>query len=456
MSSADIVPGWRPQRLFLLVGAVFGLSFVFVTPPFQTPDEYAHFYRAFQVSEGGFLPVRRDGVLGAWVPASLLATADRAAPDVAFHPEKKAKLGELLALTSMPLAPEDRRFMGIPNTARYVPLVYLPQAAGIAVGRAFGLSPIALTYTGRLGNLSAWLCLGYLALSAAPILQWPMLLLLLTPMSLFEAASLSADAMTNAIAFLLTARCLRSAVGDTATVSNREWALLVLLCVAMAVSKQVYLPLAALVLWIPARKFSGRRRQIACLAIAAVGTALAWGAWTLVVTRVQVELLPYTDTPAQLAFVAHHPGRFARIVLDTLRYHPENQIRSFIGILGWLDTPLPNWFIKSYCVVLLVAMLATGRREVSVTATQRLLAVTLACASVLALLIATYAAWTRVGNPLVEGLQGRYFIPLSPLACVALYNRTFAADERLWGPLATVGTVLSGVLTVMVLLQRYW
>ena len=448
--------GMRPEHIFLVVGAVFGLLFLFVTPPFQAPDEYAHFYRAFQVSEGGLLAQRHDGLPGAWLPASVLTTADRAAPGIAFHPEKKERLEDLLALIEMPLAPERRSFMGLPSTGRYVPLLYLPQAVAIGVGRLLGLAPILLTYAGRAGNLAAWLCLGYLALTVAPIIEWPMLLLLLTPMSLFEAASLSADAMTNAVSFLLTAYCLRIAVGETDAISNREWAWLTLLCVMMALSKQVYLPLAALVLWIPARKFGGRRRQIVCLAVTGAATTLAWGAWTLFVASLHVELLPYTSVPDQLAFVLHHPGQFLRILLNTLSNQPSNQLRSFVGVLGWLDTPLPNRFIKSYYFMLALTALATGRAEVRVSAGQRLLAAALAAACVLALLVASYVSWTRVGEPIIEGIQGRYFIPLSPLACVVLYNRSGAIESRLWGPIVAAYSVFSGLLAVVVLWQRYW
>jgi len=448
--------GMRPERIFMVVGAVFGLLFLFVTPPFQAPDEYAHFYRAFQVAQGGLLAQRHDGALGGWLPASVLTTAERAAPGIAFHPEKKERLEDLLALIDVPLVPERRSFVGFPNTACYVPFLYLPQAAAIGVGRLFGLAPILLTYAGRAGNLAAWLCLGQLTLTATPIMRWPMLLLLLMPMSLFEAASLSADAMTNALSFLFTAYCVKFAVRETDRIGSREWALLTLLCATVAVSKQVYLPLGALVLWIPARKFGGRQRRIVYLVVAGAATALAWGAWTLWVAKTRVELLPYTSFPDQIAFILHHPGQFLRIVFITLSDHPSNQLRSFVGILGWLDAPLSNRFIKSYYFMLALTALATGGAGIRVSARQRLLAIAVAAACVLALLVVCYAVWTRVGDPIVEGIQGRYFIPLSPLACVVLYNRSCAIESRLWGPVVAVYSVFSGLLTVVVLWQRYW
>jgi Predicted membrane protein (DUF2142) len=41
-----------PDRLVLALGLAGGLLLVFVTPPFQVPDEPAHFFRAYQVATG--------------------------------------------------------------------------------------------------------------------------------------------------------------------------------------------------------------------------------------------------------------------------------------------------------------------------------------------------------------------------------------------------------------------
>ena len=97
----------------------------------------------------------------------------------------------------------------------YSPVAYLPQAAAIAAGRAFGLHPLALMYLGRVANLMVWIALGYAAIRAAPDLGRPLLLLLLMPMSIFQAASLSADATTNGLAALLAAVVWRYATAGT-------------------------------------------------------------------------------------------------------------------------------------------------------------------------------------------------------------------------------------------------
>ena len=60
-----------PQRFFLLTALTFGLLVIFITPPFQVPDEINHFYRAWQLSEGQFLPVKNDARVGGFIPKSV-------------------------------------------------------------------------------------------------------------------------------------------------------------------------------------------------------------------------------------------------------------------------------------------------------------------------------------------------------------------------------------------------
>ena len=42
------------EKIYAVMMAFFGVLFVFLIPPLQIPDENAHFYRTFQISEGVF------------------------------------------------------------------------------------------------------------------------------------------------------------------------------------------------------------------------------------------------------------------------------------------------------------------------------------------------------------------------------------------------------------------
>jgi hypothetical protein len=42
----------RVATWFLLIAFTLGVLAIFLTPPFQVPDEHTHFYRAYDVSRG--------------------------------------------------------------------------------------------------------------------------------------------------------------------------------------------------------------------------------------------------------------------------------------------------------------------------------------------------------------------------------------------------------------------
>ena len=139
-------PAWSfPMLLCLLVGLLGTLPLVILTPPFQVPDEAQHFERAYQISEGGLRAEVHDGVAGAELPASLPALVRKCLGTdaiLALRRVTPAPLARSAALRAMPLDPGQQRFVDFTGAAVYPPLAYLPQAAGIAIGRALGAGPL--------------------------------------------------------------------------------------------------------------------------------------------------------------------------------------------------------------------------------------------------------------------------------------------------------------------------
>src|SRR5689334_2713329 len=52
---------------YFVCGALGVLPLVFLTPPFQVPDEQYHFYRAYQISELSLRGEVRDNLAGAFL-----------------------------------------------------------------------------------------------------------------------------------------------------------------------------------------------------------------------------------------------------------------------------------------------------------------------------------------------------------------------------------------------------
>jgi uncharacterized membrane protein len=430
----DLTRILTPERVVLVLGLVFGLTFVLLTPPFQVPDEPSHFYRSFQVSELRPLSVvnlNRGFRLGTSLPKSLATLVDTSdVVNVRFMPNKKVDPAKLLPALRVPLNAHDREILPV---LPYPPLGYIPQAAGIGVGRLLGGSPLLLLYLARLGALLAWLGFVYLAVRTTPVLKWTFVLLSLMPMTLYLAASTSADSVVIGASFLLAARLLSWAYDDTKTrIGGAEVAWVLGLACVIALSKALYLPVLLLFFLVPRAKFGGWTRYLAtffvifAVAVAAfVGwvTLARWAATaapgiTLDLTRHVVDgsYVPNVSPGRQIAFIRAHPGTLVNALVTTVSAPKVLffYLNSFVGMLGWLDTLLPTWLPYAYLAILVGASIVAGSRA-PIGWTDRALALGVFTLTALVALVWMYVTYTSVGMVVVVGFQGRYLIPATPV-----------------------------------------
>ena len=458
-----------PERLWLGLGLVFGGVLLAITPPFQAPDEQVHFYRAFQVADGGFVAEKRDGTSGGWIPESLPAVTAAFMP-VAFHPELKTALDTLAFGFSVPLDRSMRQFIGFENTTVQTPISYLPQSLGMRLGTAFDLGPLTLLYLGRAANLIASLAIVFFAIRTAPVFKWVFALIGLMPMAVFQMASVSADAFTNAMALLFTAMILRLAVGENKA-DARALGVLLVASVFLCLSKLAYSALLLLFLAIPAGRLGGWQRQLAMFALLVGVNAAAVGGWIFLMQDVYVPIpwIADVDPGAQLAWILAHPAQFAGMLIDRFTGFGAGALWDLMvgRILGWLDTPMPYPVIKAYQFALIAAALLDSREDIRVGARLKLVALAALVAGLALVGTLLYLQGHPVGAGYLADVHGRYLIPLSPLPLLLLYNRTLRARVSAWLPrepwvapsfsAALIAfLVLNSTLICVAVARRYW
>src|SRR3989339_542516 len=215
----------KPENAFLCLAGFFGILFIFITPPFQSPDEQEHFYRTYQVSELQLVAQKENEKVGGYLPKSLKDIAQITMDDIPFHPEKKASIHTILS-----------------------------------VCKILKLSPIKLMYLGRISNLAFWILSVFVVIRIIPVLKWTFFILTLMPMSIFLAASLSGDTVTNSLIFLFIAVVLRIAYREEKNISRNNFIFLFFLALSISMTKQIYFLIPALILLIPPDMFGGRKK----------------------------------------------------------------------------------------------------------------------------------------------------------------------------------------------------
>jgi uncharacterized membrane protein/Tfp pilus assembly protein PilF len=408
----------RPEWVYLLLALTFGVALLVFTPPFQVPDEEAHFRRSVELSEGRLIARKEGDFTGDDLPAGVEALYARFAP-LRGHPEEKTSAADIRDAAAVDRGSGDREFVAFSNTAIHPPLTYLPQALGVWLAGLFSPSLLAGLYAGRLLNLLAATALTFLAVRRTPVCKWAFAALALTPMTLFLSASLSSDATTNALAFLLVAQVAACALGPEKRLSRRSLAVTAVLGAAVGLAKQAYFVLPLSYLLIPVAKLGSRWRYRAGLALVMGSTLLPATAWSLVVREI------YSPPDAklgmnpreQLAKMRANPGEFVHVLYRTA-WHAPIFGEEYLGFLGYLDTRLPGWLHLTELAVLVVAFVSSGDPGRLVRGWQALLAAGLALLNGLAVLVIIHLTWDKVGSPDIS-VQGRHLIPLGPLVAFA-------------------------------------
>jgi uncharacterized membrane protein len=447
------------QNLFVFLAIIFGLSFLALIPPFQVPDEMTHFLRSYQVAEGGWISVKKGALSGGELPTGLWQIY-RDFSDLPGHRDRKVRLSfaDYRDRFGQTLDRSRREFVGFPNTSNYSALVYLPQAAGIYLGNVFGGSALTLFYLGRLANLLAWIALIYWAIRSAAFFPCVLLVSAMLPMSLQQAASLSADALVNGTCTLYVVLCMKHALLRDKRIEGRELALLAILSLAVALMKQAYLPLVLMVWLIPSSRFSGRGSRILFASLVSLGALLAFGAWAYVVTQVAVPMRAEAQPLHQLQSLLRHPLDFLALTARTYVANSLGYLEQFLGQLGWLDVVLPRSLIGLLAASLLATSLLDQNPELDIPWRLKISYLGIALLCLLSLSMAIWVTWTPPGAALIDGIQGRYFIPFALLGLVFFYNRNIRfrrkADHLRWMALATVSVPLCW--TMAVLFERYY
>ncbi len=443
-----------PENFFLCSAFFFGSLMVILVAPFQAPDEVAHFARAYQISELKIIPERDGNKLGGSLPISFKEAVKSSGNEIKQHPERKISYEKILSAFSIPLNADKRVFREF-ATASYPPVPYLPQALGIFFGRIFDLGPLALMYLGRFFNLIVWIGLSYLAIKITPIHKWTFFLLGLMPMSIFLAASLSCDALTNSILFFFIAFILYLAMDNKVNISNRHLCILFIISLCLSLLKTGYFVFTPLFFLIPTSRFSNKVKYYLFFGILLIASILIVTAWAYFAKASFIH--GNGANPAeQINLIINSPGQYIKTLLRSVSHNGLFYLDSFVGILGYLDTRLPNILVYSYVFVLFLLSSGDNLKDVDIPFSRKILFLTVISFIVFPLLTIMYVVWTPVGNPIIEGVQGRYFIPISPLFFLLFYNNKikFQVDKF---KIVIVGySIICLSVTLLTIQKRYY
>jgi hypothetical protein len=261
--------------------------------------------------------------------------------------------------------------------------------------------------------------LGWLAIRWLPFGKWILFVLALAPIALFQATTLTPDAISNGIGFLFIAGCLRAAQFEK--IDWKEAGILILLICLLFLAKLNLLPLILLpFLLIAPSKFRNKGMYAVLLASTVILFFVEVVGWNgIALSRSEPLLANEAHPSAQLFYMLGHPFTFLITVIRDFIINGSAYFQGWINGYGYFYWTPPQIVSLFFLLSLGSVLLFDPTRE-QVSRKFRVAFILVFMAGYLATIVSLYATFTPVGSDQVLGVQGRYFTPLALLLLLTL------------------------------------
>lgn len=456
----------KPENFFLLVASILGCIYIVATPVFKAHDEHFHWYKSYAVSLGNFTPAEeKDGLLYDALPTKVQnVTADSGA----FYEITYKRMAGVFLKSEVEKRSgfENNEIKLVENTpTAYYPFIQmLPQALGINVARILNLNIFLQALFARFGNFLFYLIVGYFAIKLIPSKKYLLVALLLCPKVIYISTSMSGDVFTNGVSILFIAYIL-NLIHTKRKLNYKDYIFLPIITICVAISKIVYLPLCALLFFIPKEcynlkdgkhyenieKVKLRKKIVISLLLFVLGVSIS-----LLWFKISSGFLSTAEPTAtlQAKYVFTHPISFALTLLRTTALNFSNWALDIVGgYMQWGQMFELYPMISVFVYVVFFGALFVEEENIKLTTMQKIIIFLIFAAAFALVLSALYVQWTpkdgNIGGPKVNGVQGRYFTPIFMLLPILVSGKYFSDKNKLSEKIIYYGILLWTLPTLL-------
>lgn len=472
----------KPEWVFLIITLLVGSCFAILVPAGGGADEPNHIARVESLARGNIIADRISDRMGYTSPldkekkdACLYGgVVDSAFMDVArsnmysFHAPKNEG-GQTIynfptwntpEVISDAIIGESEQVEAFSNTAVNSPIVYIPYIIGYYIGKLFTNNAYAIILVMRMFGLLCYSIIVFLCIRFIPIGKWIIATVALIPAVYVSLSCVTADTMTFAMCIAFIAVVLRCSILNR-ELARKEWILLSLITVGMALVKLSYLPMLMLLALIPLVNTSMRKRSMMLRGIAlACASCIVFLGWYLVISHINTgAMFNVGASPTfQKEVIFNDPFQFIKLLFK--QFAEQNYFN--LGVFGTLDAHTHNGY-SGWCGILAIciSLLIRDEREmqIGVTTRHRIYAIFLFLMTFIVVFVlietALYLQFSAVGANSIAGVQARYFLPVLPILLLPLifgksYSTPHKEDNVAVGMMCIV-QIMSAMFTLYVL-----
>lgn len=418
------------ERLAAVILLFFGMIYMFVIPPKSVPDEQAHIDTAYHYSNlMMFQNYPEDN-------SKRLTQRKEDAEFLGLQPQITIENYRTLYKHFFEMQQSDEMVQANAKVVNAPFFLYIPSALGITIGRLLHLGTVPMYYLGRLFNLLSYIVLMYLAIKKMPFGKMILFGLCVLPLMLQQSASFSYDVLLNSLAFLLIAYILSIAYG-TQEIKVLDLIILCVLSGLLSLCKGgAYFPIAFLSLIIPIKRFPERKNHHIFVGAAIGVSCLAFFGYHLSLlldmsSGSEGFVIEWSQTPAYtIPYMLSHIGETLELFANTFIQKKDFYLISSIGRLGWLEFGISNFLALLFVLFLVLTAIKPQSELQPIKLGVKFWMICIILGSVVLVEVGMATSWTPIDYEFIEGVQGRYFIPVYPLLFLLLRNHSLTFQKN--------------------------
>ena len=412
----------------IAIGVVYTIMFL----PGAVPDERVHFYSSYELSNyfsfnfeqaGTSNLIMRESDVG-FVTSTLkhLLNED-------YYAEIKNGFSWFSAQNAL-VEYGGHNTMGGSNA----PLGYIFSALGIAIARMFKFSPTLLYFFGRFFNVVSYALMVRWAIKRIPYGKMAIFAISFLPMNLHLMASYSYDAQIVAFVMLFVAQVLYMREKED-NISIKDIIVCSVFAILVGTSKLVYIPLVLLVFIIPKEKFGFSFKKTLLTKVMIFAIAVIFMIITqlgnLLETVTDVEVSWSGEDARSVSWILQNPLHAIKVYVDTIFVRGDFYLDSLVGYsLGFFQITVPGYCYIPFFGFLIYSFMSRSGEKSQICFGNKLWMTLLVIASIMLTLTSMMIAWTPLSYSTIEGVQGRYFIPLLIVVYLILRNKFIAVSPK--------------------------
>lgn len=402
---------------YIILSTIIGISFLFLIPPLNVPDEPAHFVKSYtlldkkSINDNGYAKINKD--LYNFITDYKYTCMD--------YKVKYNGRNYLNALFKTDDSESNSYTYNYTNTKKASILPYLPSALMIMLGKSF-LPSLFLLIFSRAINLVLSIIICYHALKIAPYFKKIFFVIMLLPTFIQQSAGINMDWLTNSVSLLIISYIMKL-IYINEKINFKDILYLLILGFILSFCKFGFFPIMFLILLIPNKKIENTRLKPILIKI------------LLILFVIIISYLNNTGMGGStslnspyytIKFAISHPLNTISVYLKTFinRFDTDifkGQFDSFGVYTKWKNSLFVTLLIIMYSFIFLV------RDDNNKKLTKKERIVYLAVSAILILIpyTAMFLCWTFLGESTINGLQPRYFLVAELLLFIGISSNLF-------------------------------